>query len=130
MQKSKSKKVTKKKKIQETPTKLQFDYLKSNQHREILVEGVHGGITPKGRIQMSVFCERQPIPRQITHEFNENQLGPEILSERLSRDSIIRSVDATLIMDLETAKVIREWLDAKIKEGEDIIDTFEEKRKK
>ena len=59
---------------------------------------------------MSLFCERQPIPRQIAHKFDGLELGPEILSERLSRDAIIRSVDATLIMDLNTAEAMYSWL--------------------
>jgi hypothetical protein len=121
---------SKKEKSQPIPDKIRFDYIKSDQHREIFVEGVHGGLTPKGRIQMSLFCERQPIPRQIVHKFDGVQLGPEIKSERLSRDAIIRSVDATLILDLETAEVLYKWLGSKIKEGKELIKKVDQARKK
>jgi len=117
-----AKKVAKKEKSQVIPDKIRFDYIKSNQYREILVEGVHGGVTPKARIQMSLFCERQPIPRQISHKLDGLKLGPEILSERLSRDAIIRSVDATLIMDIQTAEIVYNWLGRQIKEGKKIIE--------
>jgi len=124
------KKAPKNEKSPDKPEKIRFDYLKSNQHREIFVEGVHGGLTTKARIQMSLFCERQPIPRQIVHKFDGLKLGPEILSERLSRDAIIRSVDATLIMDIETAEVMYNWLGRKIKEGKKIIKELGQKGKK
>lgn len=95
----------------EIPKRIKFDYLKSNYHREILVEGAHGGLTPKGHLQMSVFNERRPIPKQTVHPVTEDgTIGLEILDERLSRDSIIRSVEATLLMDIPTAKIIYEWL--------------------
>lgn len=130
MQKDNSKKKPTKKESQKPPDKIRFDYIKSNQHREIFVEGVHGGLTPKGRIQMSLFCERQPIPRQIVHKFDGLELGPEILPERLSRDAIIRSVDATLIMDLNTAEVMYDWLGKSIKEGKKVIKKVDKARKK
>ena len=130
MQKNSSKKKPQKEKSQPIPDKIRFDYIKSNQHREIFVEGIHGGITPKAKIQMSLFCERQPIPRQIAHKFDGLELGPEILSERLSRDAIIRSVDATLIMDLNTAEVMHSWLGNQIKEGKKLIKEVEKARKK
>ena len=130
MQKDNTKKSPKGKKSQPIPDKIRFDYIKSNQHREIFVEGIHGGLTPKGRIQMSLFCERQPIPRQIAHKFDGLELGPEILPERLSRDAIIRSVDATLIMDLNTAEVMYSWLGNQIKEGKKLIKEVDKARKK
>jgi hypothetical protein len=125
-----TKKIPKKEKPPIIPDKIRFDYIKSNQHREILVEGIHGGLTPRAKIQMSLFCERQPIPRQIAHEFDGLKLGPEILSERLSRNAIIRSVDATLILDIETAEIMHNWLGLKIKEGKKIIKDLKPKGKK
>ena len=130
MQKDNSKKIPTKKESQELPDKIRFDYIKSNQHREIFVEGIHGGLTPKARIQMSLFCERQPIPRQIVHKFDGLELGPEIQSERLSRDAIIRSVEATLILDLEAAEAMHKWLGLKIKEGKELIKKVDQARKK
>ena len=130
MQKDEPKKVPKKEKSPDKPDKIRFDYLKSNQHREIFVEGIHGGMSPKGRIQMSLFCERQPIPRQIVHKFDGIKLGPEIRTERLSRDAIIRSVEATLIMDIETAEAMYNWLGRQIKDGKKIIKKMEQEKKK
>jgi hypothetical protein len=42
----------------EIPKRIKFDYLKSNYHREILVEGAHGGLTPKGHLQMSAVVPK------------------------------------------------------------------------
>ncbi len=130
MQKGKKNKVAKPKELIAIPDKIRFDYLKSDQHREILVEGVHGGLSPKGRIQMSLFCERSPIPRQVVHKLTKDgKLGPEIPSERLVRDAIIRSVEVTLMMDLETGQAIYTWLGRHLRKGKELIKIAEGKEK-
>jgi hypothetical protein len=92
--------------------RIRFDFIKSNFFRVIHVEGVFGGNSPRGLINMAVFNERWPIPKQITHKFTEGQSGEEI--ERASRDAIVREVEAQLVMDVKTAKVICKWLQGKI----------------
>jgi hypothetical protein len=89
-----------------------FDFIKSNYFRVIHIEGVFGGSSPHGLINMAVFNERWPIPKQITHEFTEGKSGKEI--ERASRDAIVREVEAQLVMNVQTAKTICKWLQGKI----------------
>lgn len=95
---------------------IRFDFIKSNYFRVIHVEGVFGGNSPRGLINMAIFNERWPIPKQITHEFKDGQSGSEI--ERASRDAIVREVEAQLVMNVETAKIICKWLENKIKNYE------------
>jgi hypothetical protein len=96
--------------------RIRFDFIKSNYFRVIHVEGVFGGNSPRGLINMAVFNERWPIPKQITHEFTDGQSGEEI--ERTSRDAVVREVEAQLVMNIETAKIICKWLESKIKNAE------------
>lgn len=113
------------------PEEISFDYLKSNYYREILVTGAQGGLTPRGNIQMTVFAERQPIPNQTVHGVNEDgRIGNEIKEKRLTRQSIIRSVESTLIMDLDTAKNIMNWLKKNIIMAEKIISASNNKLEK
>src|SRR5689334_13361084 len=95
---------------QEKP-RIRFDFIKSNYFRVIHVDGIHGGITPHGLIQLAVFSDRLPIPQQTVHELIDHKtLGKELPDERIARDAIIREVEAELLMDLGTAEKLNEWL--------------------
>lgn len=94
------------------PNTITFDYIKSQSFRVIHVDGVHGGITPDGkRLHVSLFNERGPIPLQQTHEISKTgELGEKITNEKRETD-VIREVESTLLLDFDTAKAIRNWLD-------------------
>ena len=92
--------------------RIKFDFIKSNFFRVIHVDGVFGGNSPRGLISMAVYNERWPIPKQIIKEFKHGKSGKEI--ERASRDAIVREVEAQLVMDVPTAKIICKWLQDKI----------------
>jgi hypothetical protein len=105
-----------------TPDTVSFDFFKSNFHREILVNGVYGGLTPKGYLQISVFNERRPIPKQTVHRIEDNGVvGDEEKDLRLTRDSIIRSVEATLHMDIHTAEKTVKWMKKHIEKAKEIV---------
>lgn len=97
------------------PQNLKFNYIKSNLFRVIHADGVWGGATPQGRIHVSLFNERTPIPQQTVHEITpEGKLGPEIVGERITKDGIVREVEVEAIMDLDVAKSLAKWLNEKI----------------
>ncbi len=117
-----SKKKTRKpvKKTAKVPDEINFEYIKSNQFRVIRVDGAYGGIGPKSNsIQMALFSERQAIPRKETYKIVEGQLGD--LTKQESRQAIIREVEVEAIIDLDTARSLREWLGRKIKLMEEIL---------
>jgi len=94
---------------------IDIHYEKSNLFRVIPVEGAYGGPTPHGKLLMSVFNERLPLPRVVTHEHDgAGHLGKEV--DRVSRSGVYREVEAALLMDIETAKVVRNWLSEKIEQ--------------
>jgi len=100
-------------------TKISFDYIKSNQFRVVHVDGAHGGIAPSGHtIQMALFSERAPIPKRETYKLEASVLGDRIA--RVERDAIIREVEIEALMDLNTAKRIVGWLEAKIHAAEEL----------
>ena len=94
----------------EKPSKIAFEYVKSNYHRVIWAIGAHGGPTPNGRfINMSLFNERLPIVQREVHSVSpEGALGP--LIEKVQRDAIVREVEVTVMLDLDAAAVIAKFL--------------------
>ncbi len=99
---------------QEQPDQVRFHYLKSDFFRVLHVDGVHGGISPRGQIQMAVFNERLPIPQQSVYKLVDGGLGEEISDERIQKEGIIREVEAELLMSVDTARSLVAWLKEKI----------------
>jgi hypothetical protein len=106
---------------------ISFDYIKGNYFRVIHVNGVVGGSAPRpGIIHMGVFNERWPIPKRTTNQFSpERGIGEEIIEERITRDAVFREVEALLVMDIEVAIRVRNWLNEKIKRIQELIETEE-----
>ena len=103
----------------DSPASISFDYIKSNFFRVVRVDGAYGGIGPKANtIQMALFSERQAIPKKETYTVKKGRLAD--LQSKEGRDAIIREVEIEAIVDIDTAKVIREWLDNKIQTLEQI----------
>jgi len=98
------------------PAKMRFNYIKSNQFRTIHYDGIHGGLTPQGKIQLAVFSERFPIPRETVHEIVGKGIGKEFLEERVARPGIVREIEANIVMDRKQAESLRGWLDDRLRD--------------
>lgn len=100
--------------------KIDFHHVPSNTYRTYHVDGIFGGLTPRGLVSMECYLERQPLPTRIQHVINESgQIGDEV--ERDSQSGIIRDVECGLIMDINTAKSLLAWLTRKIEEYDSIF---------
>lgn len=106
--------------FQPDPEKVGFDFIKSNLFRVIHADGVWGGVGPRGNIQMGFYSERFPIPRRVEMEIKEGRVGDEI--SRDARSDIVREVEAEVIMNLQTAKALKDWLTTKIDEATKIAE--------
>jgi hypothetical protein len=115
----------------EIPRELKFDYLKSPLYRSIHVDGAFGGIGPRPRMAISFYAERSPIPKQITHPLNRETgaLEDEDKDKRVVRDAIIREVEFTAYMDLDTAKSLADWIMKKVSKFEKDIKSMTEGNK-
>lgn len=99
---------------QRGPTQVEFHYIKSGLFRVVHVDGAWGGATPRGHITMSVFSERGPIPQRLVHQINDDgTLGEQV--SLVSKTGIIREVEVELVIDLEAARSISDWLTKNIK---------------
>ncbi len=90
-------------------------FLKSNSFKVIHADGAHGGISPKGLLNMSVFSERLPIPKK---EIFKEEDGVLKHFDRVGKEDLVREVEATILMDYPTMVMIRDWMTGQIKEFE------------
>ena len=96
------------------PKTIGFHYIKAPSFRDLHVDGMIGGVTPKGLLHLACYAERHAIPTMVTQEIDAvGKLGREI--DVLSRGGIVRELQADLFMDLTTAESLRDWLEQAIK---------------
>lgn len=78
------------------------------------VDGMLGGPTPQGQINVAVFAERLPIPTSQVFGFDGERLGAELPGTRTGRDGIVRELGACLVMNLQVARSFHAWLGEQI----------------
>ncbi len=100
--------------------KVSFRYKISPNFATYAIDGVHGGLTPKGEIIMNVFHERHAIPQKIVYEINPDGSLGEII-EKEEKKSIIRDVPFGLSISPATARLIAKWLNEKADEYDNIL---------
>lgn len=100
------------------PSRIQFDFIKSNLFRVIYVDGVWGGIRPDFTFHMSLYNERHAIPRTIAVDFDPENLSAGQTVEVEERDAIVREVEVCAILDIPTAQAMRDWLNAHLEMAE------------
>ncbi len=96
-----------------------FHYIKTNNYKTYYADGIFGGITPKGKLYMEPFIERGATPRQVKHTLmDDGSLDSGTIVE--GKKDIIREIECGILMDIENAKALRDWLNSKIEEFETI----------
>lgn len=100
-----------------------FHYIKGPDFRSVHIDGAIGGLTTKGFLHIALFAERAPIPQEITFEvLPDGRLGEEDPNKRVSKEGVIRQMEVDVIVNEETAKDLRNWLDQRLAD-------FDERRK-
>ncbi|MCH8032844.1 MAG: hypothetical protein IH950_03665 [Bacteroidetes bacterium] len=103
-----------------TPT-ITFRYKHLNNYRTYHVDGVFGGFNAKGNLILELFTEKNPLPKFIVQEMTKKgEIGKEIERDR-GETGVIRQIECGLSMDISTATSLRNWLDGKIEEYENIL---------
>ena len=103
------------------PTEIEFDFIKSNFYRVVKADGFFGGLSPNGSLHLGVYNERMPYPQKMFHKVEGGTMGPEEISKRIGRTGILREMEVGVSMDVTQAIVLRNWLDEKIKQYEQLI---------
>ncbi len=93
--------------------KITFKYVYPEDLRDLYVNGLFGGVTPRKEIYAHLYSERHPIPKKVVHSVEKDgTLSPEEEIEK--GGDVVRFVQTSIIMDLETAISFRDWLDGRI----------------
>jgi hypothetical protein len=100
--------------MEDMKKKITFKYVYPEDLRDLYVNGIFGGVTPRKEVYAHFYSERHPIPKKVVHSVEKNgTLGPEEGIE-LGGD-VVRFIQASIVMDLQTAVAFRDWLNSRIK---------------
>jgi hypothetical protein len=91
---------------------LKIKYKFDSNYNPTYINGAVGGINPQGEIVANFYLERGPIPNSTTFELTtENQLGKIIQNNPDDfQKSLIRFVECGIVLNLNSAKQINQWL--------------------
>ena len=105
-----------------------INYVKSNFFRVIHADGAWGGTSPSGDIHMAFYNERSAIPD--ASRFTVSSKTAQIVKpeEYEASSSIVREVEADVVLDLNTAIKIRAWLDDKITHLQSLISEAQQEK--
>ena len=101
---------------QTPPSEVTYRFTHSIHSRKVPVDGVWGGITPYGNISVALFTDTPSYPDSVTHAVDEGQIGAE--TSREVEDVVERQVQVEFVLNLDLARVMRDWLNDRIKEAE------------
>ncbi len=94
-----------------------FDFKLSPSFRVIHVDGVWGGATPHGLVQMALFSDRKPFPSRVTYRPRDDG-GLEEVSREQSDASFEREIEVSAMLSVEVAKSLASWLLDKVRDIE------------
>lgn len=101
------------------PEELRFVYEKARHHRILHADGAWSALTPHLEVQVSFYNDLRRIPISVTHPVEANDtIGP---GQQQEVSDLVREVDATVVMSIETAKAIVPLLSQMIEQAEAII---------
>jgi hypothetical protein len=110
------KKKVAKKTAKKSPKEITFNYIKIPSYRTYHVDGIFGGLTPRGKIYCELFIDRNPTPQTAVHELSEDGYLSGTPKEQTGKGGVIREIECGIIFDIDTAKTFKEWLDSRIKQ--------------
>ena len=103
------------------PKTIKYVYTKSDDHKVIYVNGVHGGVTMQGEIAFDLFLEQRDATDFEVHKIDEDgTLGPRIKSEPKTKSEeqgqivLIREEKVGIVMSRDAAENIAKWILAKV----------------
>lgn len=97
--------------------KILFNYQRNPNYRNYHVDGIYGGLTAKGLLQMDFFVEKNPVPNQEIYSVGKTDLERDSTAPATSRE-VVREIEGGLIMDYNMMKAMNIWLKSKIEDFE------------
>lgn len=95
---------------------IKIKYVIPDNMHDCYVNGAYGGISQRGEIHIHFYSERVPIPKSVTYTIDEQ--NKTLVQNGEAYDfggDVLRLIQSSIVMDINTAISIRDWLDDKIK---------------
>jgi hypothetical protein len=100
------------------PSEVPVYWVKSNFYRTINVDGQFGGASPTpGRIIMGLYSHHVPYP-EVTMS---DHAGKEVVEKRVAKFGLEHEIEASLSLDINTAKNMIAWLQNAVKNTENFM---------
>ncbi len=110
--------------------KISFKYKYRDDYNPTYVNGAYGGITVKSEIVANFFLERHCLPKKEILQIDEKEVTSTIeYDPKDLQQSRLRFVECGVVMNVQTAKEIVEWLKDKISLIENINSKPEKEEK-
>lgn len=99
---------------------INFKYKFADDYNPFYANGAYGGVNPRGELVVNFYFERNPIPYQETNELNEDGefVGEPKLDPEDHHTNVIRYVSTGVVMNLDSAKSLYQWLGQHIEQLE------------
>lgn len=99
--------------MEKKPIQLVFKYVCPEDLRDLYVNGLYGGVTPRDEIYIHFYSERHPIPKKATHTLDKKGMVGKVGNMELGGD-VVRLIQSSISMDVSTAVAFRDWLNERI----------------
>jgi hypothetical protein len=94
-----------------------FHFEFDKDYRIIAVNGIWGGATPRGQVQLDFFVERQGIPEVITNRLMEDGgIGPEVPGTRKPPTRLVRTMQVGILLTIEEAENVANFIRDRVAE--------------
>lgn len=87
---------------------IEISYQKSGSFRTIHVDGIIGGLSPRGTINISAFSERTALPTASKLDVVAGVPGAETITA--TRSGVVRELEVNMVMDVGAALSLLGWL--------------------
>jgi len=92
-------------------TTVRFIYVPPNDQEKHFINGVYGGLTPRGEIICNFFFEYKEVPDSEEYIVKNSQL--EVVKPTVQEPEFVREIKSVLVMNSVQAREIAEWLNGK-----------------
>lgn len=96
--------------------KLPIRYKQGANYRIYYADGALGSWSPRSNLSIDFYIDRPPIPEVVIHEIEGDQLGKVV--DQVGDKGLNRERQFGLILSVQTAVELRDWLTKKIEEGQ------------
>jgi len=100
--------------------KIRYEYKCADDYNPVYVTGVYGGPNASGDLIANFFLEHPYIAKEELFNLSQDGIiGDQVKDEEQSKTlPVSRSIQVGVIMNIETARVFRDWIDVYIKNSE------------